>query len=705
MHYEMLQKEGKFGTMTVKNRLVMSGVGVMTGDPGGRPGKREIEYFKERAKGDVGLLITAVTRINDDTGAVSPTQLSMADDKYIAPMAEMVKEIHAQGSKLVVQLHHPGRQNFALFANMAGRIFREGEKHPERWGKMLKMLGSSDTAAMCDPPLSTVAKLLRPNLAPSAVPLAYGDTAIYNQPTRALTVKEILALEDQFAQAALRVKKSGADGVEFHAAHGYLISEFFSPHTNRRTDAYGGSLENRTRFLKEILEKTRALVGPDYPLLVRLNVDEFYRDIGMPGVGLELKEGVQIAKLTEAYGADAIDVSCGTYETLNHLMEVTTYPLGWRTYLAKAVKQEVSIPVIAVGMIRTPDQAESLLENGSMDFIGLGRPLIADPYWMKKAEEGRSEDIVRCIACQTCKMTQMKNAPGGETGRCALNPRACHEYEYPPVGRRNGEQRKVVIVGAGPGGLTAARELAMRDFDVIVYEKEASAGGQLHLADKPPCKEKYAWPTVDLLRAAEKAGAKFLFGHKAEAEEILRQNPYAVILATGSRPRGASVPGASLPNVYTAAQILRGDAELRDRDILLFGSGLTGLETAHYLIKNGGNRISVFDMSKTIAPGGPMQQVHDIVPKLKKAGVAFYLNSKLQEITESGAYIEDLPSKTREFIRADAVVLSLGVVPENSLAQQLKGKCGRVYSVGDAVKGGFIIDATLPAFELARSLE
>lgn len=197
----------------------------------------------------------------------------------------------------------------------------------------------------------------------------------------------------------------------------------------------------------------------------------------MPGVGLELKEGVQIAKLTEAYGADAIDVSCGTYETLNHLMEVTTYPLGWRTYLAKAVKQEVSIPVIAVGMIRTPDQAESLLENGSMDFIGLGRPLIADPYWMKKAEEGRSEDIVRCIACQTCKMTQMKNAPGGETGRCALNPRACHEYEYPPVGRRNGEQRKVVIVGAGPGGLTAARELAMRDFDVIVYEKRLPQAG------------------------------------------------------------------------------------------------------------------------------------------------------------------------------------------------------------------------------------
>lgn len=705
MAYEMLFKEGKIGTMTVKNRVVMSGVGVMTGDPGGRPGKREIEYFKERARGGVGLLITAVTRINDGTGAVSPTQLSMADDKYIAPMARMVDEIHAQGSKLVVQLHHPGRQNFAMFANLADKVFAYGEKHPERWGEILKMLGSSDTSAMCEPPLSTMVKFLKPNLAPSAVPLEYGDTAIYNQPTRALTVPEILELEDQFAQAALRVKKSGADGVEFHAAHGYLISEFFSPHTNRRTDAYGGSLENRTRFLREILEKTRVLVGPDYPIIVRLNVDEFYRDIGMPGVGLELEEGLQIAKLTESYGADAIDVSCGTYETLNHLMEVTTYPLGWRTYLAKAVRKEVSIPVISVGMIRTPEQAESLLEDGSMDFIGLGRPLIADPNWVKKAEEGRSEDIVRCIACQTCKMTQMKNAPGGETGRCALNPRACHEYEYPPTGRKDGAGRKIVVVGAGPGGMTAARELAMRGFDVTVYEKESVAGGQLNLADKPPRKEKYEWPTVDLLRAAEQAGAKFLFNTEANAEEILQCDPYAVILANGSRPRTADVRGASLPNVYTAAQVLSGEADLRSKEILLFGSGLTGLETAHYLVENGGCRVSVFDMTKTVAPEGPMQQVHDIVPKLKKAGVAFHLNAKLQEITETGAYVEDLRTKTCEFIRGDAVVLSLGVVPDHSLEQQLQAKCSRVYAIGDAVKGGFIIDATLPAFELARTLD
>lgn len=327
MAYEQLCKPGKIGNMTVKNRVVMVGIGMMTADPGGRPGIREREYFKARADGGAGLIITAVTRVNDRDGAVAPTQLSMSDDRYIEPMAKMAEEIHAHGSKLVVQLQHPGRQNFASFANLAPLMIKIGEQNPKNWAPILKILGNSDTEAMRRPPMSTIAKLvLRPNLAPSAIPLEYGDTAIKNHPTKALSNKDIKRLENDFAQAALRVKESGADGVELHAAHGYLISEFFSPHTNRRTDEYGGSLENRCRFIKEILEQTRALVGPEFPIIVRLNVDEFYRDIDMPGVGLELKEGVEIARLVEQYGADAINVSCGTYETLNHLMEVTTYP-------------------------------------------------------------------------------------------------------------------------------------------------------------------------------------------------------------------------------------------------------------------------------------------------------------------------------------------------------------------------------------------
>lgn len=705
MAYDLLCSEGKIGSMTLKNRVVMAGIGVMTADPGCTAGIRETEFFKERARGDVGLLITAVTRVNDADGAVAPTQLSMAHDRYIEPFSKMVDEIHAEGSKIVVELHHPGRQNFCAFANMAPMIEGLGRASPGSWKTSLKLLGSSDTSAMCRPPMSTMAKyLMKANYAPSKVPLMYGDTAITNQPVRELTVKEIKRIERQFAEAALRVKKSGADGVELHAAHGYLISEFFSPHTNRRTDAYGGSLENRTRFLKEIMEQTRELVGPDFPILVRLNVDEFYRDIDMPGVGLELEEGLEIARLTERFGADAIDVSCGTYETLNHLMEVTTYPLGWRTYLAREVKKVVNIPVISVGMIRTPEQAEELLQNGSMDFIGLARPLIADPYWMKKAEEGRSEDIVRCIACQTCKMTQMKNAPGGETGRCALNPRACHEYEYPQAGARNGARRKIVIVGAGPAGLTAARELALRDFDVTVLEKSANAGGQLNLADKPPHKEKYAWPTVDLLRAARKAGAEFIFNTAATAENIMAYQPYAVILATGSHPAVPSIPGKDLPLVTTVTPILKGELTPEKQDVLLIGSGLTGLETAHMLVEKG-NRVTIFEMADSIAPGSWFQQVRDIVPKLEKAGTKIILNAKLTGITEDGIWIENTKDKKKIFYPGSLVVLSLGVKPENALLQQLEGRCGKVYAIGDAVKGGYIIDATLPAFELARALE
>lgn len=705
MAYDLLKSECKIGSMTVKNRVVMTGIGVMTADPGCTAGVRETEYFKERAKGDVGLIITAVTRVNDTDGAVAPTQLSMAHDRYIEPMKKMVDEIHAAGAKIAVQLHHPGRQNFCAFSNMAPMIEGIGRAFPSSWKTLLKILGSSDTAAMCRPPMTTMAKyFMRHNYAPSAVPLEYGDTAITNQPVRALSVKEIHRIERQFAEAALRVKKSGADAVEFHAAHGYLISEFFSPHTNRRTDEYGGTLENRTRFLKEIIEQTRQLVGADFPIIVRLNVDEFYRDIDMAGVGLELSEGLEIAKLTEKYGADAIDVSCGTYETLNHLMEVTTYPLGWRTYLAKEVKKVVNIPVISVGMIRTPDQAEALLQDGSMDFIGLARPLVADPYWMKKAEDGHSEDIVRCIACQTCKMTQMKNAPGGETGRCALNPRACHEYEYPMCGTQDGDSRKVVVVGAGPGGLTAARELALRGFDVTVLEKASAPGGQLHIADKPPCKEKYAWPTQDLYRAAEKAGAKFVFNTAATADTVMSYSPYAVIVATGSAPLVPNIAGVNLPNVTTVTPILTGELKPSGEDILLIGSGLTGLETAHMLTELG-NRVTIFEMADSVAPGAWFQQVRDIVPKLKKAGTEINLNSRLTRIEPNGIYVESTVDKKERFVSGTRVVLSLGVKSENALVTALKGKCEKVYAVGDAVKGGYIIDATLPAFEIARNLK
>lgn len=705
MAFDLLLSEGRIGSMTLKNRVVMTGIGVMTADPGCTAGVRETEFFKERAKGEAGLLITAVTRVNDTDGAVAPTQLSMAHDRYIAPMSKMVRQIHAEGSKIVVQLHHPGRQCFCAFSNMAPLIEGLGRAIPQSRKLTLKMLGSSDTAAMCRPPMSTMAKyFMRHNYAPSNVPLEYGDTPITNQPVKALSIKQIKKIERQFAEAALRVKKAGADGVELHAAHGYLLSEFFSPHINRRTDEYGGSLENRTRFLKEIIEQTRALVGPDFPILVRLNVDEFYRDIDMPGVGLELPEGLEIAKLTEKFGADAIDVSCGTYETLNHLMEVTTYPLGWRTYLAKEVRKVVNIPVISVGMIRSPEQAEQLLADGSMDFIGLARPLIADPYWVKKAREGRSEDIIRCIACQTCKMTQMKNAPGGETGRCALNPRACHEYEYPTAGTQDGGGRKIVVVGAGPGGMTAARELALRKFDVTVFEKEAAAGGQLNLADKPSHKEKFEWPTVDLLRAAEKAGAKFKFNTEATAETIMAVKPYAVIIASGSSAIVPRIPGVEGKNVTTVTPILKGIIKPQNEDILFIGTGLTGLETAHMLVESG-NRVTMFEMADTVAPGAWFQQIRDIVPKLEKAGTQIHTSSKLTKITDNGIYVENVLDKKEHFFEGSMVVLSLGVKPQNALVKELEGTCENVYAIGDAVKGGRIIDATLPAFELARKLK
>lgn len=703
MEHEKLFEPGKIGTMTVKNRVVMTGVGVMTADPGGYAGEREIAYWKERAAGGTGLLISAVTRINDKDSAVAPTQLSMGNDRFIPGMKKLVDTVHAEGSKFVVQLHHPGRQNFQAYWNMAPFIEGIGRAVPKAWPPILKMLGSSEPDALNHPPMTTMAKyFMKPDIAPSAVPLQYGDTPIKNQQVRALTKKEILKLEDQYAEATLRVKKSGADGVELHSAHGYLMAEFLSPHTNRRSDEYGGSLENRTRFLKETMAKIREKVGPDYPILVRFNVDEFYRDIGMPGVGLELDEGVKIAELIESFGADALDISCGTYETLNHLMEVSSYPMGWRTYLAAEVKKHVSIPVISVGMIRTPEQAEELLESGAMDFIGMARPLIADPEWTRKAKEGRSEDIVRCIACQTCKITQLNNTSKGETARCALNSRACHEYELPKTGVRNGNGRTVVVVGAGPAGLAASRELALRGFHTVLLGKEAFAGGQLNLAKQPPHREKFDWPGKDLLVAAKNAGVEVHFGVAATEEVVLSYTPYAVFICTGGSSARPKIPGAEQDHVSTVTPVLDGSLSFTDEDVVLVGSGLTGLETAELLLSQG-NRVTILEMAKEAAPGTWIQETRDILPRLDKLGAKIYANRRLTNIAEDYVEAESEEGSVYRY-PASRVVLSLGVRPNQELYSALQGKVENLILLGDAKKSGKIIDATLPAFEAARAL-
>ncbi|MBR1704283.1 MAG: FAD-dependent oxidoreductase [Clostridia bacterium] len=702
--YEKLLSEGKIGNLTLQNKVIMAAMGVDAAEPDGKAGQRVSDYSEERAKGGVGLIITEVTRVNDTHGVALGGQLSMSNDSVIEPFSKMVEKIHSHGTKIFVQLHHPGRQNLSAIAYSWGMLQRVGHIIPGFWDMTYAMGQLADASMLEDPRVEAMMKLLPPVVGASNIPAGLGSSIIKGQNTRGLMTWEVKRLEKQFIEAAVRVKKSGADGVELHGAHGYLIQQFLSPYTNTRTDEYGGSLENRMRFLLNILTGIKKECGADFPVSVRLTVDEFYNLLGFENRGIQLPEGVEMAKRLEAAGADLINVSCGNYETLNTLIEPMSFQPGWRTYLAKAVKEAVNIPVAGVGVIRTPEQAEELLESGNQDFITLGRPLLADPHWVNKAKEGRAQDIVRCISCVTCFMTDEQNALKGEPCECALNPYNCREITYNDQTRKvDGNGRTVVVVGAGPAGLTAAREAAKRGFHAVLFEKEAVPGGQLNLAKKPPKKDRMQWAIDDLTQNAKIAGVDLRLGTEATPELLKELAPYAVILATGGVPVVPKIEGLDGDNVCTVADVLSGKVNLSGKKVAVVGSGLSGLETAELLVEQG-NTVTVAEMAKSIAPGVWTQHYWDIVPNLDKAGVNMVPGHKLVKVTDTSVYLEDVKTGNLKIIDVDAVVLSLGVRSVKDLESAAKTVTTRISTIGDASHAGKLVEATRAGCEAAWAL-
>ncbi|MBP5458975.1 MAG: FAD-dependent oxidoreductase [Clostridia bacterium] len=701
--YDKLLSEGKIGNLTLKNRVVMTAMGVDAAEPNGHAGPRVSDYYEERAKGGVGLIVTEVTRVNDTHGVALGQQLSMSNDGVIEDFAKMVDKIHSHGTKIFVQLHHPGRQNLAAIADSWWMLMKVGKVFPKLWDIMYAAGKYADPALLDAPMVQKMMKFMPPIVGASNIPLELGETFFKGQPTRALTTWEVKRLEKQFIEAAVRVKKSGADGVELHGAHGYLIQQFMSPHTNNRTDEYGGTLENRMRFCLNILKGIKAACGQDFPVIVRVAVDEFYEKIGYPDTGIHLPEGIEICKILEKAGADAIDVSCGTYETGNTVIEPMSYEPGWRSYLVKAVKDVVSVPVIGVGVIRTPEQAEELLESGNQDFIGLGRPLLADPHWVKKAEEGRANEILRCISCVTCFETDEANALKGEPCECSLNPKNCREILYNEnTLPKNGNGLTVAVVGAGPAGLTAAREAAYRGFNTVLLEKADQVGGQLNLAKAPPHKDKMQWAIDDLTAIAKAAGVDIRTGVTVDEAYLRELKPYAIILATGGVSVRPNIPGLDRDNVCTTTDVLNGSVKLEGKRVAVIGSGLTGLETAELLVENG-NQVTIAEMADKIGPGVWVQNYWDVMPNLTKAGVNMLAGHKLIEVNDAGVVLEE-PDAQRKTVEVDAVVLSLGVRPVNDLAAAAKKIADKVVLVGDANKPGKVVNATRAAMEAVAGL-
>lgn len=654
--YEKLFQPGKIGNVTVKNRLVMSPMGVSLANMDGTPGDQMIAYYEARAIGGAGLIIPEICRVDDKTGAGELRQISISQDYHIPGMARLAAAIHQHGTKMFLQLHHPGREGVSALIGGQPVV--------------------SASAIMCK---------------------------VSQQETRALETEEVEEIIQEFIQGAVRAKKAGVDGVELHAAHGYLLQQFISPYTNKRTDKYGGSFENRLRMITEIIQGIRKECGADYPLGVRLTVEEFLDKTGVTEDYIHIQDGVKIAMYLDSLGVDFIDVSVGLYETGSTCVEPISFPQGWRKDLIAAVKGHVKCPVIAVSAIREPDVAESFLDEGVVDFVSLGRAWLADENWGVKVHDGRIKELRRCISCHHCFRSLEENDLVCMPLECAVNPRTAYEKDYGEL-KYDTDHHTVVVVGGGPSGMCAAETLALRGMKVTLLEKDDELGGHVNLAKLPPLKDRMQWLTEYYENAFERLGVTVKTGVSADIDTVLSYEPDAVICATGTNDViPDSISGIRGENVLTIREAMTGGVKYEGKNVVVAGAGMTGIEVAEFAADKGAH-VTTVDMLDTVAPEGDKTLVLDVMGRLRKYGAEFLLGHKIKEIKDGGVVTEAVADGKEETVPADLVILSLGNSPERTLAEELEKKGVKVCITGSAIKDGTIAPATRSAYNAARKL-
>jgi 2,4-dienoyl-CoA reductase-like NADH-dependent reductase (Old Yellow Enzyme family)/thioredoxin reductase len=654
--YNQLFEAGKIGKLNVKNRVVMSPMGCGLANLDGTPSEEMIAYYEARAIGGVGLIIPEITRINDVHGAGLLRQLSVTKDKHIEPLSKLAEAIHKHGTKIFIQLHHPGRETVSA------------------------LLGG------------------QPVVGPSAIPCK-----MLNQQTRELTTEEVKQLIDQFIAGAVRVQKAGCDGVELHAAHGYLLQEFLSPYTNKRTDEYGGSFDNRLRMINEIIDGIKVACGPEFPVGVRLSVEEFLDKTGVSSDYIHITDGISIAKALEQKGIDFVDVSCGLYETGMTCVEPISFPQGWRKDLIQAIKNNVHIPVIGVSVIRDPQVADQFLGEGVLDFVSMGRSFIADPEWVNKAREGREKEIRKCISCLRCFESLNANSAAGVAPICSLNPTFAREKQYGNL-TYDTKSHNVVIIGGGPAGMSAALTLANRGVKVTLIDRQKELGGTVNLAKKPPLKERMQWVADFYTNEFERLGVNVVLNTEATVDTILSYHPDSVILASGSASVIPNqIKGIQGNNVYTVEDVFTGKVDVKEKKVTVIGAGLTGLETAEYLAANG-SKVTIVEMLTKAAPNANHTNVADVCSRLNQSGVTYLFGHSLVEINAENILVEEMETSQIKEVITDAVVLSLGFKPDQSLLAKLEATDIPVTVIGSAHKDGMIAEAVHSGFKVGREL-
>ncbi|HHT9119519.1 MAG TPA: oxidoreductase [Candidatus Hypogeohydataceae bacterium YC41] len=670
--------KANIGPLELKNRLIMTAMDVGFSTDG-FINDRFIDFYAERARGGVSLIIIGGCYPHE-SGKHWKSILGLDEDLYIPSLKRFTEAMHQLGAKTATQLLHGGRYASSLFTK-------------------------------------------RQPVSASSVP-----SRLAKDIPRPLTIPEIKEIINSYARAAFRAREAGFDAVEIHGGMGYLINQFLSPITNQRKDEYGGDLQGRLRFAREVVQATRELVEKDFPIIFRLAGDEL-----MMG-GNRIKENIEIARELARVGVDAFHVSPGWHESKTPIM-VMAIPRMAYTFLAASIKENVNLPVIAGVRINDLSVAEEFLRDGQADFIAIGRPLIADPELPKKYREGTWEDIRTCIACNQGCFDELLNM---KPISCLYNPQVGHEREY--IIKEAPVKKRVMIVGGGPGGMEAARVAALRGHQVALYEKDCYLGGQLHYAYKPPGRGEFQHVISYLERQILKLGVSVNLGIKVDTELIKKEQPQVVILSTGSLPIIPPILGVNGKNVVLARDVLERRVPVGN-PVAIIGGGSVGCEVALYVAKlgsmspevalfllkhqiidlatalqrtlRGHRKVTVLEMKKRLGSGFGLSTRWVILQEMEETGIETLTGVKVKEIKESasggpGGILYEKEgrggSDPATFLPAETIILATGYMPNNSLYQQMDSLVPEMYAIGDCVKVRTAMEAIHEGFKISLNI-